>query len=106
MSKDALADVRAYAPQADEAIVDKMESTYRLAMSRRDSAAVAFGDPSELITVRENFLKKKLGLTLSDDELDQAIKEVGQKMKGAHTRSRITVYYLLAEKFGKLDVFK
>jgi len=106
MSTDALAAIRAYAPQADEAVVQKMESTYRLVLSHRDSASVAFGDPVELATVRENFLKKKLGLTLPDDELDKAIQEVGEKMKGVHTRSRLVVYYLLAEKFNKLDVFK
>jgi len=27
-------------------------------------------------------------------------------MKAEHNKSRVTVYYLLAEKFGKLDPFK
>lgn len=106
MSKDALADVRTYAPHADEAIVTKMAATYRLVLSNRDSALVSFSDAAELATVRENFLKKKLGLTASDEELDAAIKEVGEKMKDGKPNPRLAVYYLLAEKFGKLDTLK
>jgi hypothetical protein len=53
--------------------------------------------------VRDNFLKKKLGLTNSDAELDQAIKAVADKMKGDRTKNRVTVYYFLAEHFGKLS---
>ena len=106
MSKDALADVRAYAPHADEAIVEKMAATYRLVLSDRDSALVSFSDPAELETVRENFLKKKLGLTQSDADLDKAIEQVGAAMKDGKPNPRLAVYYLLAEKFGKLDAFK
>jgi len=53
--------------------------------------------------VRESFLKKKLGLTVPDDELDAAIKEVGKAIPGH--KQRLTVYYLLAQKFDKLSVF-
>ena len=55
--------------------------------------------------VRENFLKKKLALTDSDDALDKAIAAVGDRMKGENFRNRVTVYYLLAESFGKLGLF-
>lgn len=103
---DILSDVRAYAPNADEAVVAKMASTYRLVLTNRDAALVSFGDAAELATVRENFLKKKLGLTHSDAELDAAIAEVGKAMKNGKPNPRMAVYYLLAEKFGKLDVFK
>ncbi|WP_040162374.1 DUF2853 family protein [Nigerium massiliense] len=106
MATDWAADVKKHAPGADDAVVAKLVSTYRLVMSNTDTAYVAFGDKEELKTVRENFLKKKLGLTQSDDELDKAIAEVGAELKGVNRRSRITVYYLLADKFGKLGVFK
>jgi hypothetical protein len=58
-----------------------------------------------VVRVRDNFLKKKLGLTNSDAELDQAIKAIADKMKGDRTKNRVTVYYLLAEHFGKLSAF-
>ncbi len=56
--------------------------------------------------MRENFLKKKLGCTEDDATLDKAIAAVGEKMKGTRNRNRVTVYYLLAEHFGKLDLFR
>ncbi|MCH8611592.1 DUF2853 family protein [Arsenicicoccus dermatophilus] len=98
--------VLAYAPHADKDVLDKMASAYRLALSNRDAANVSASDPAELETVRESFLKKKLGLSQSDAELDQAIKDVLAQMKDGKTNPRLAVYYLLAEKFGKLDVFK
>jgi len=106
MATDWAADVKKYAPQADDAVVSKMVSTYRLVLSKPDTAYVAFSDPSELETVRTNFLRKKLGLTQPDDELDAAIAAVGAQLKGVNRKSRVTVYYLLAEKLGKLDVFR
>ena len=97
--------VHTYAPHADAAIIDKMAATYRLVLSNRDSALVSASDAEELKTVRENFLKKKLGLTHDDAALDQAIAEVMAQMKDGKPNPRLAVYYLLAEKFDKLDVF-
>lgn len=53
----------------------------------------------------DSLLKKKLGLTQSDDALDAAIQAVGEKMRDDPTKNRVTVYYLLAEHFGKLPAF-
>ncbi len=106
MATDWAADIRKYAPKADDAVVAKLLSTYRLVLSNRDSAYVAASDDSEVATVRERFLKGKLGLDKDDATLDAAIKDVATRMKDDRTKSRATVYYLLAEKFGKLDVFK
>lgn len=107
MATDWAADVKKYAPHADDAVIAAMVKTYQLVLSKPDSALVSFSDKSELETVRENFLKKKLGLTQPDAELDAAIEEVGKKMKaGGGRNSRIACYYLLAEKFNKLDAFK
>jgi hypothetical protein len=96
---------RRYAPHADQAILDKMASTYRLVLDDRDSRFVSASDPAELATVRENFLKKKLGLTHSDADLDKAIADVMAQMKDGKPNPRLAVYYLLAEKFDKLSVF-
>ena len=97
--------VHTYAPHADTAIIDKMAATYRLVLDDRDSALVSASDPEELTTVRENFLKKKLGLTEDDAALDAAIESVLAQMKDGKPNPRLAVYYLLAEKFDKLDVF-
>lgn len=71
----------------------------------RDSALVSFSDREEMARVRENFLKKKLGLTVPDAELDSAIAQVKGKLKEDRSKNRVTVYYLLAEHFGKLSAF-
>jgi hypothetical protein len=59
-----------------------------------------------LETVKNNFLKKKLGLENDDSELDTAIKEVCQEL-GASNRSkyRVLFYALLAIKFNKESVY-
>jgi hypothetical protein len=106
MATDWAADIKKYAPKADDAIVAKLLSTYRLVLSNRDSAYVAASDAAEVATVREKFLKGKLGLTKDDATLDAAITDVAAVMKEDRTNSRATFYYLLADKFGKLDVFK
>lgn len=106
MATDWAADVKKYAPDADDAVIAGMLKTYRLVLSNQDSALVSFTDPDELARVRDSFLKKKLGLTLNDEELDAAIAEVGKKMKDGTRNTRIAVYYLLAAKFDKLDLFR
>ncbi|MCK4442841.1 MAG: DUF2853 family protein [Sulfurovaceae bacterium] len=72
----------------------------------KNSEIVACGKPKELETVRENFLKKKLGLTDNDKELDKAIKEVCEKL-GTSNRSkkRVHMYALLAMKFDKVSIY-
>ena len=50
--------------------------------------------------------KKKLGLTENDAYLDNAIKDVLEEMKDGKSNPRLAVYYKLADKFGKLGVFK
>lgn len=103
---DWAADVKIYRPDADDAAIEGLLKTYRLVMSSQDSAYVAFSDKDEVETVKTNFLRKKLGLTESDAVLDAALDEVKETMKADRTKSRITVYYLLAEKFGKLGLFR
>ena len=66
---------------------------------------MACQDKAERDRVRDSFLKKKLGLTGTDAELDQAIVDVCQTMKADHDKSRVAFYYLLAQKFGKLAAF-
>jgi hypothetical protein len=72
----------------------------------KDTETVACGQPTELETVKKNFLKKKLGLTNDDNELDVAIKEVCEQL-GTSNRSkyRVHFYALLAMKFNKIDIY-
>jgi ferritin-like metal-binding protein YciE len=94
-----------YAPTVDAAAVKGIVKYLSIALQNRDASLVAASDPKELTRVRESFMKKKLGLTQTDAELDTAIKDVMTTMSGERNKSRVTVYYLLAQKFGKLGLF-
>ncbi len=100
------ADVKAIAPDADDRAIEGIVKHCGISLQKRDSSLVSFSDKGELATVRDSFLKKKLGLTASDADLDAAIAEVGQKLQGTRNKNRVTVYYLLAQKFDKLDQFR
>ena len=102
---DWLSDVRIYAANADEAVVNAIVKYCGIALQSRDGQLVAMSDKKERETVRENYLKKKLGLTQSDADLDAGVLSVGERMKADRTKNRVTVYYLLAEHFGVLNVF-
>jgi outer membrane protein OmpA-like peptidoglycan-associated protein len=105
MAEDWLVDVRKYAPDADEGVVGAIVRYCGIALQSRDSSLVAMSDKKERDLVRENYLKKKLGLVHDDAVLDEAVIAVGQVMKEDRTKNRVTVYYLLAQHFGLLNMF-
>ena len=98
-------DVKKYVSNVDTGAVDGIVKHLGIALRTKDASLVAASDPEELKRVREGFLKKKLALPNSDADLDAAIQGVMTKMKGVREKSRVTVCYLLAEKFGKLGLF-
>lgn len=70
-----------------------------------DSATVAGSQQSELDTVKNNFLIKKLGLT-DGPELDAAIdKVIEQYGRSNKNKYRVVIYYLLAVHFKKESVY-
>jgi aquaporin Z len=103
--KDWAADVRRYAPDADERTIAGIVRYLGIALQKRDSSLVAFSDKSELDRVRSSFLQKKLALTHPEPVLDEAIMAVGETMKRDRAKNRVTVYYLLADRFDKLSMF-
>jgi len=102
---DWAADVKRYVPDADDGVIAKIVSYCGIALRTRDASLVAFTDPVETDRVRENYCRKKLGLEEPDAVLDAAIAKVGDRMSDTTYRNRVTVYYLLAEHFGKLGLF-
>ena len=96
-------DVKKYTSTVNEEAVAGIVRHCGIALRNRDSSLVAGTDPEELKRVRESWLKKKLALTESDADLDKAIRAVMDKMKGERAKGRVTVYYLLAEHYEKLD---
>lgn len=105
MAEDWAADVKKYAPTADDNVIAGIVRYCGIALTKRDSSLVAFSDSKETDRVRNNFLKKKLARTEADSVLDAAIAAVGETMKADRTKNRVTVYYLLADKFDSLGLF-
>ena len=105
MAQNWTVDVKKYKPDANDQAIAGIVRYCGIALQNRDGSLISFSDPEEVARVRNNFLKKKLGLTQPDAELDKAIAEVAESMKGDRIRNRVTAYYLLAEKFGKLRSF-
>jgi hypothetical protein len=72
----------------------------------KDSETVSCTQKSELETVKENFLKKKLGLKDSDETLMSAIEEACKKMGSSNPNKYRAIFYaLLAQKFNKESVY-
>lgn len=106
MAEDWATDVKKYHADADDDIIAGIVRYCGIALRNRDSALISFADGAETARVRENFLKKKLALTGSDEVLDACIADVGQRMKDDRTKNRVTAYYLLAHANDRLEIFR
>jgi len=93
-----------YDKKADEAVVMAITKYLGASLSNKDAKYVACGDESERNSVRDAFLKKKLGLKDDNEVLDAKVMAVCEEMKAAKQRmkDRVTFYYLLAKNEGKL----
>jgi hypothetical protein len=90
----------------DEAFLTKVTVGLGPSIYNKDSECVSCSAEAELATVRENYLKKKLGLTLGDDELNSAIKKVCEAMGSSNrTKYRALFYALLATNFKKESIY-
>lgn len=94
--------VKKYVSSPDEAAVDGIVKHLGIALRSKDASLVSCSSKDELARVRDSWLKKKLALEGSDEELDKSIKEICEKVKADRQKDRVTFYYLLAEKHGKL----
>ncbi|PKP75609.1 MAG: DUF2853 domain-containing protein [Alphaproteobacteria bacterium HGW-Alphaproteobacteria-6] len=75
------------------------------AIYNADSATVAAGQATEIATVKNNFLIKKLGLK-DGPQLDDAINSVIETYgKSERNKYRAVVYYMLVKHFGKEKVY-
>lgn len=106
MAEDWAKNVRKYAKDADDAVIAGIVRYCGIALSKKDSALVSFSDPKELARVKAGFMRKKLALAEPEAALDAALAKVADQMKADRTKNRVTVYYLLATEFGKLDQFR
>ena len=94
--------VRKYDASADRGVIESIVKYCGVSLKSRDSALVACTDEEELKRIERGFATRKLGLKEGRAEL---IRDVCQQMKAQRQKSRVTFYYLMAKKAGKLDVF-
>lgn len=71
----------------------------------KDASLVAYSDKKELATIRENFVKKKLGIKDSDADIDAAIKSVGEAYGMSNrNKKRAVIYACLMKHYGKTSL--
>lgn len=99
---DYTTDIKKYSPSVNEKAVQGIVKFCGIALQSKDASLVSCSSKSELERVRESFMKKKLKMAAADADLDKQIQAVCTTMKAAHDKHRVTFYYLLAEKAGKL----
>ncbi len=102
MSSNYHDDIKRFSPALNEKAVAAIVKHLGIALKSNDASMVSCSSKDELTRVRESWLKKKLALTGTDADFDKAIADVCSTMKGDAKKHRVTFYYLLAEKFGKL----
>ena len=99
---DYTTDISKYTSSVEQKAVDGIVRFLGIALKSRDSSYVACSSKDELDRVRESFLKRKLKLADDDAALDRHIAAVCEQMKADASKHRVTFYYLLAEKAGKI----
>ena len=76
------------------------------AIYNADSSVVAGADESELETVKNNFLIKKLGLADGPKLMEGINAVIDTYGRSERTKYRAVVYYLLVKHFGKEAAYK
>lgn len=90
---------------ADMDLLTKVTIGCGPAIYNADASTVSGSDESELATVKNNFLIKKLGLADNAD-LDKGIDAVIEQYgKSNRNKYRAVVYYLLTKHFGKEAIY-
>ena len=84
----------------DSGLVADIAGRFSMMLDNKDAMLVSGSDPSELETVRKNFVEKKLGIT--DKEEGQAIVDkIADKMSGIKMKTRVAFYYLIQKELEK-----
>ncbi|MFK8009250.1 MAG: DUF2853 family protein [Saprospiraceae bacterium] len=81
----------------DNELLDTLVGRLRLIVDNKDALLVSGSDPSELETVRKNFVVKKLGMNDKEKAMS-AINEVANEMKGIKMKNRAAFYYMVQKK--------
>jgi hypothetical protein len=90
----------------DMALLTKVTIGCGPAIYNKDSSTVAGTDQSELETVKNNFLMKKLGMADSPKLMEAINAVIDTYGRSERTKHRAVIYYMLTKHFGKEGVYK
>ena len=90
----------------DMALLTKVTIGCGPSIYNADSATVAGSDASELETVKNNFLVKKLGMADSPKLIEAINAVIDTYGRSERSKFRAVVYYMLVKHFGKEAVYK
>jgi fructose-1-phosphate kinase PfkB-like protein len=91
--------IREVGSEVDSELVSEIAGRFSMMLDNKDAMLVSGSDPSELETVRRNFVEKKLGIT--DKEKGAAIvSKIADKMSGIKMKNRVAFYYLIQKEVG------
>lgn len=90
---------------ADMGLLTKVTIGCGPAIYNADASTVASSQESELETVKDNFLIKKLGLADGPELMEAIGKVVEIYGKSERNKYRAVVYYMLTKHFGKESVY-
>jgi len=96
-----IANIKKYDLNPDLNAVEKIAKYLSIAMKNNDASLVATSDPKEMARVEKNWAQDKLHA--SPAEASAAVAFVAQQMNGERHKNRVTFYYLVAHKLGKLN---
>jgi len=90
---------------ADAGLLEKVTIGCGPSIYNKDAATVSCSQASEMETIKNNFLIKKLGLA-DGPALDAALKEVCEQLGSSNrNKYRAIFYYLLVKKFKKESIY-
>lgn len=91
--------------EPDIDLLEKVTHALGPAIYNRDAATVSSSSASELETVKQNFLIKKLGLEESPLLMDTILKIIEKYGTSERTKYRAVVYYMLVNAFNKREIY-
>jgi len=89
----------------DVDLIRKIAGSAGPSIYNADAETVSSSSESEIETVKNNFVMKKLGIT-DEGKASEAVNQVLEKYgKSNRNKYRIVIYYLLTRHFGKENLF-
>ncbi|MEE9272675.1 MAG: DUF2853 family protein [Robiginitomaculum sp.] len=95
--------VHKYDARASKSVIDNIVKYCGISLRTRDGSLVACSDEKERQTIVNGFATKKLGMKNGRTEL---VETICKDMKATRMKNRVTFYYLMSKKQGKLGLFK